>query len=76
MGIAEIKSFIEAHLAFAADELKAKFADVVAFVEGQESDAKKIAEEIADLTAKGYTVTRPLPPIVVDSLPPIGSPLV
>lgn len=59
MTIAEIKTYIESHLAFAADDLRAKFAEVVDFVEGREKEASAVAAEIADLTAKGYTVTPP-----------------
>ena len=60
MTIAEIKTYIESHLQFADDDMKAKFAEVVAFVENKEVEAVGIAQEIADLTAKGYTVTKTL----------------
>lgn len=59
MTIAEIKGYIEGHLATAADDMKAKFAEIVAFVEGKETEAATIAAEVADLTARGYTVTPP-----------------
>ena len=59
MTIAEIKTYIETHLEAASDDLRAKFAEVVAFVQGKEVEAVGIAQEIADLTAKGYVVTGP-----------------
>ena len=59
MTIAEIKTYIETHLEMASDDLRAKFAEVVSFVEGREVEAVGIAQEIADLTAKGYIVTGP-----------------
>lgn len=59
MSIAEIRGYVEGHLASAGDDLKAKFAEVVAFVEGKETEAATVAAEVADLTARGYTVTAP-----------------
>jgi len=59
MSIADIKGYIEGHLASAGDDLKQKFAEVVAFVEGKETEAATVAAEVADLTARGYTVTAP-----------------
>ena len=59
MSIAEIKTYIETHLQSANDDLRGKFAEVVAFVEGKEAEAVGIQQEIADLTAKGYIVTGP-----------------
>lgn len=60
MIIAEIKGYIEGHLTSATDDLRSKFAEIVAYVEGNERTiAATIAAEVADLTARGYTVTAP-----------------
>lgn len=59
MNIAEIRTYVESHLAYANNELRGKFAEVVEFVEAKEVEAVGITQEIADLTAKGYVVTGP-----------------
>lgn len=60
MNLAEIRAYIESHLGEAEETLKSKFAEVVAYVEGKQAkDAATTAAEIADLTAKGYTVMAP-----------------
>ena len=56
MNIAEIRTYVETHLQLANDELKGKFAEVVAFVEGKEVEAVGIAQEIADLTDRKSVV--------------------
>lgn len=69
MHISEIKTYVESHLVYAEDELKAKFAAVVAFVEGREDDAAQVDKEIAALVARGYTVIPPVPLPVIEVQP-------
>ena len=72
MDMTSIKAFFESHLTAAADDLRAKWQEVVAFVEGKQAqdaaaaqaEAARVAAEVADLVAKGYTVTAPEPPPV------------
>lgn len=65
MNIADIKAFIESKIAAAADDIKQKVADVFAWLEHQDADAQKVQAEIADLTARGYTVTPPQAPATI-----------
>ena len=65
MNIAEIKTYIESHFTEDEDDLKAKFAEVVAFVTGKEQAATEKAAALAVdiqnatdlLKSHGYTVT-------------------
>jgi hypothetical protein len=60
MTLVEAKTFLEAHLATAEADIKAKWAEVIVWAEAKVvKDAAFIAAEIADLTAKGYLVTPP-----------------
>ena len=64
MNIAEIKTYIESHFTEDEDDLKAKFAEVVAFVTGKEQaiaeKAAALAVDIQNATAllraQGYTI--------------------
>ena len=73
MTLFEIKIEIEADLAAAEQHIKDKWSEIVAFVEGKQADdaakaqaeADRVAAEVADLIAKGYTVTAPETPAIV-----------
>lgn len=69
MNIAEIRAYVETHLVYAEDELKAKFVAVAAFVEGREDAAAQLEKDIAALEARGYTVTGPAPLPVIEMQP-------
>ncbi len=73
MTLTDIKAAIEADLAAAEQHIKDKWAEVVDFVEGKQAadaaaaqaEADRVAAEVADLQAKGYTVTAPAEPAPV-----------
>lgn len=79
MSMADIKAYVESHITAAEDDIKAKWAEVVAWVENKQAndaaiakaEAERVAAEVADLQAKGYTVTAPA---AVDAPVPTDTP--
>lgn len=56
MDLAQLKSYVAAHVASAEDSVKAEFERFVSFVEGEDA---KVKAEVEHLSGLGYTVTPP-----------------
>jgi len=58
----QVKAYFGPHLLVAEADIKASYDAFLAWFEGKlAKDAAFVAAEIADLTAKGYTVIEPQP---------------
>ena len=61
MNIDSLKSYIAVNFAKAEADMQAKISEVVSFFEGEDTkDAALVEAEIADLRARGYSVTEPV----------------
>lgn len=66
MTLDDLKAYAAGHLDKAEDDMKAKINEVISYFRSEEiKDAAKVEAEVADLRARGWTVTEPIELVTV-----------